>query len=55
MSIAAAAPGTGGVSELLDFDAVVIGAGVAGLYQGQVSRRRTRIGTSPNSDRNVAV
>ncbi len=33
MSITAAAPGDGRVSELLDFDAVVIGAGVAGLYQ----------------------
>ncbi len=33
MSITAAAPGKGGVSEILDFDAVIIGAGVAGLYQ----------------------
>ena len=33
MSITTAAPGAGRASELLDFDAVVIGAGVAGLYQ----------------------
>ncbi len=33
MNIAAAATGNAKVSELLDFDAVVIGAGVAGLYQ----------------------
>jgi len=33
MSITAVATENGAVSELLDFDAVVIGAGVAGLYQ----------------------
>ncbi len=33
MDTAAAATGNAGVSRLLDFDAVVIGAGVTGLYQ----------------------
>ena len=33
MNITAAATGNTGVSRVLDFDAVVIGAGVAGLYQ----------------------
>ena len=33
MSISAAATGNAKVSQILDFDAVVIGAGVAGLYQ----------------------
>src|ERR1700709_1086360 len=33
MSITATSPGNGRVSELLDFDAVVIGSGGSGLYQ----------------------
>jgi hypothetical protein len=33
MDTAAAPTGNAGLSRLLDFDAVVIGAGVTGLYQ----------------------